>query len=328
MSYRNILTKTVYAFCIAVLILALGCACCKAEKAGDVNVMSFNIRYGTANDGQNSWNNRREIVFGVIRKYSPDIVGLQEALNFQIEQIRKAAPGYAMIGVGREDGKTKGEYSAILYRKSRFEVEKSGTFWLSDTPEVPGSITWGNACTRICTWARFVEKDTGRAFYHFNLHLDHISQPSREKSMLLLVERIKARRHADPFVVTGDFNAGERNKAILFLKAKTTLEGPNGNQVGNSIPMVDTFRVVQPDAKRVATFNRFKGGDAGSKIDYILTTADIKVLDAQIIRDNTDGRYPSDHFPVTARLAILAQDSSARAKDTAFDTIRLVSKQQ
>jgi len=143
-----------------------------------------------------------------------------------------------MIGAGRDDGKTKGEYSAILYRRERFEVEQGGTFWLSDTPEVPGSITWGNACTRICTWARFVERKTGR---------------------------------------------------------------DNAN-VENPVPMVDTFRVLHPDANDVGTFNAFKGDKTGDKIDFILTTSDVQALDAQIIRDNINGRYPSDHFPITARL--------------------------
>jgi len=272
----------------------------------EVSAMSFNIRYGTAGDGENRWQNRRQMVFGLIGKYDPDVVGLQEALGFQIDEICKALPQYAMIGVGRDDGKTKGEYSAILYRRERFEVEQGGTFWLSDTPEVPGSITWGNACTRICTWARFVESKTGRAFYHYNLHLDHISQPSREKSVLLLAERIRNRKRSQPFVVTGDFNAGENNPAILFLKGKATVPGKDNANVENPVPMVDTFRVLHPDANDVGTFNVFKGDKTGEKIDFVLTTSDVQALDAQIIRDNVDGRYPSDHFPVTARLRFSA----------------------
>ena len=291
---------------IAVVVLA-GVSLCgqKGEPVDgplEVSVMSFNIRYGMADDGPNHWDKRKELVFDVLRKHRPDVVGLQEALGFQIDEVCKALPQYAMIGVGRDDGKTKGEYSAILYRRERFEVEQGGTFWLSDTPDVPGSITWGNACTRICTWARFVEKKTGRAFYQFNLHLDHVSQPSREKSMVLLVERIGKREHADPFVVTGDFNAGENNPAILFLKGKTTVPGKDNANIENPLPMVDTFRVLHPDANDTGTFHDFTGTDTGGKIDYILTTTDVHVLDAQIIHDNTDGRYPSDHFPVTTRL--------------------------
>jgi endonuclease/exonuclease/phosphatase family metal-dependent hydrolase len=223
-------------------------------------------------------------------------------LGFQIDEVCKALPLYARIGVGRDDGKTKGEFSAILYRRDKFEIKQAGTFWFSDTPEVPGSITWGNACTRICTWARFAGRKSGRAFYHYNLHLDHVSQPSREKSMVLLVERIVDREHSNPFVVTGDFNAGENNPAILFLKGKGTLKGKSKVESENPVPMVDTFRTLHGNAAKVGTFNGFRGTDTGEKIDYILTSSDVKVLDAQILHDNVEGRYPSDHFPVTALL--------------------------
>ncbi len=266
-----------------------------------VGVMSFNIRYGTAGDGANRWERRREMVFDVVRKHRPDVVGLQEALDFQISEMCEAVEGYGRIGVGRDDGKRRGEYSAILYNRERFAADESGTFWLSDTPERPGSITWGNACTRICTWARLVEKKSGGAFYLFNTHLDHISQPSREKSALLLVERIGERKHKEPFVLTGDFNVGEGNPVVLYLKGEARL----GESV-NSVAMVDTFRVVEPNAADVGTFNGFKGNRTGDKIDYIFAQPGAGVLDAAILRDNVGGRYPSDHFPVTATLRFAA----------------------
>jgi endonuclease/exonuclease/phosphatase family metal-dependent hydrolase len=275
-------------------------------KALKVRVMSFNIRYGTANDGENHWKNRHEMVFNVLRNHSPDIVGLQEALSFQIEQIRKAVGGYGLIGVAREDGANKGEYSAILYRLDRFDVDESGTFWFSDTPEVPGSSHWGNACVRICSWARFVEKKSGRAFYVFNLHLDHISQPSREKSAVLLTQRVLSRKQLDPFIVTGDFNTGENNSVILYLKGKAALSKSNGDECKNPVPMVDTLRVLHPNANDVGTFNGFKGNRKGDKIDYIFTLPDVKVLEAKILYDNVDGRFPSDHFPVWATLRFAA----------------------
>ena len=262
----------------------------------ELRVMSFNIRYGTANDGSNNWENRKETVFDVLKKQNCDIVGLQEALQFQIGDILSAIPQYAMVGVGRDDGKTKGEYAAILYRHDRFELDEFGTFWLSDTPEVPGSITWGNACTRICTWTRLIDKKSGAAFYTYNLHLDHVSQPSREKSAALLVQRINSRKHKDPFIVTGDFNTAEDNPVILYLKGKAALDNP--------ISMVDTFRVLHPDTKNVGTYHSFKGGREGDKIDYIFTTPDVKVLEAEILHDNVEGRYPSDHYPVTALLLL------------------------
>ncbi|MFZ2149490.1 MAG: endonuclease/exonuclease/phosphatase family protein [Sedimentisphaerales bacterium] len=304
-----------FIICVSIWILLSLCSCQNLAGADlnrtgadalELRLMSFNIRYGTANDGENHWKNRREMVFDVFRNHRPDIVGLQEALDFQIAEIREALAKYGRIGVAREDGKTEGEYSAILYRLDRFDVDESGTFWFSDTPEVPGSSHWGNACVRICTWARFIEKKSGRAFYVFNLHLDHVSQPSREKSAVLLAQRVQNRKHKDAFVVTGDFNAGESNPVVMYLKGNTTLSGADGRESDNPVPMVDTFRVLHPDAVDVRTAHDFKGARKGNKIDYIFTPPSVKVLEAEILYDNVDGRYPSDHFPVTATLRLPA----------------------
>jgi endonuclease/exonuclease/phosphatase family metal-dependent hydrolase len=136
-----------------------------AQLGEALTVMSFNIRYGTANDGENRWANRREFLFDVVRQSDADLIGLQEALDAQIREILAAVPGYGVVGVGRDDGRTRGEYAAILYRTSRFHVSDAGTFWFSDTPEVVASRSWGNTITRICTWARLVDRD-GRAFWH------------------------------------------------------------------------------------------------------------------------------------------------------------------
>jgi len=265
-------------------------------NAFELRVMSFNIRYGSAGDGENHWPDRRQMVFDVIRKQKSDVVGLQEALRFQIDEIRKALPEYGEIGVAREDGRIDGEYSAILFRADRLGVAEAGTFWLSDTPEVAGSSHWGNACVRICTWARLIENDSGKAFYIFNTHLDHVSQPSRQKSATLLARRIASRNHKDPFVVTGDFNASENNPVVTYLTGKTTPETP--------VVLVDTFRVLHPEAKDVRTSHSFRGGRQGYKIDYVLAQPSALVLEAQILYDNIDGRYPSDHYPVTARLRL------------------------
>jgi len=301
------------------------CSCRDGEKASskkaqddrlDLRVMTFNIRYGTANDGENRWQKRRQMVFDVLREHQPDIVGLQEVLHFQLEEICQAIPDYGHLGVGRDDGKTKGEYCAILYRRNRFNVGESGTFWLSDTPEVPGSITWGNACTRICTWARFIEKNPGKACYLFNVHLDHVSQPSREKSAVLLTQRIYSRTHPDAFVVTGDFNSGEENPVILYLKGKVKLGAEKKGEFENPVPMVDTFRVLHSDAIEVGTFNGFEGNRKGEKIDYVFVAPNVNVLETQILDDNDNGRYPSDHFPVTARILLPTRTIGASAAKT------------
>jgi endonuclease/exonuclease/phosphatase family metal-dependent hydrolase len=269
----------------------------------ELRVMSFNIRYGSAGDGENRWPSRREMVFDVFRKQQSDVVGLQEALRFQIDEIREAMPVYGEIGVAREDGRIDGEYSAILFRADRFGVAEAGTFWLSDTPEVAGSSHWGNACVRICTWARLIENKSGKAFYIFNTHLDHVSQPSREKSAVLLARRIASRNHKDPFVLTGDFNAGEGNPVVTYLTGKTAADGVGG-RAKTPVVLVDTFRVLHPNVRDVRTSHSFRGGRQGNKIDYVLAPRTIEVLEAQILYDNIDGRYPSDHYPVTARLRL------------------------
>jgi endonuclease/exonuclease/phosphatase family metal-dependent hydrolase len=260
-----------------------------------LTVMSFNIRYGTAKDGENEWSARRAMLLDLLRSENADLIGLQEALDFQIDEIVAALPVYAVVGVGRDDGGDEGELSAILFRQDRFRVAEAGTFWFSDTPSIPGSATWGNKITRICSWARFIDRD-GRGFYHFNVHLDHQSQPSRERSTVLLRGRIDTRAvSSDPVVVTGDFNVGEGNAAIA------TLTGPKG-----SAPFVDTFRVLNPDATDVGTFSGFKFGNTGKdKIDYVLVQPGTDVMQAGINRFSRDDRYPSDHFPVTARIRLV-----------------------
>ena len=276
-----------------VLGLVLQVLATPAQPGEPLTVMSFNIRYGTANDGENRWANRREFLFDVIRQADADLIGLQEALDAQLREILAAVPGYGLVGVGRDDGRTRGEYAAILFRTNRLHVSDSGTFWFSDTPERVASRSWGNTITRICTWARFVDRD-GRAFWHYNVHLDHQSQPSRERSAALLVERIDGRRASDePALVTGDFNAGEDNPALTRMF---------------TAGFADTFRVKYPDEREVGTFTGFDlKATTGAKIDYVLVPAASEVLDAAIVRTSRDGRYPSDHFPVTARVRLVGR---------------------
>jgi endonuclease/exonuclease/phosphatase family metal-dependent hydrolase len=258
-----------------------------AEPA-ELEVMSFNIRNGKANDGENRWDRRRDLVCGVIQQYKPDVLGVQEAYRFQLDELVDCLPAYREIGEGR-DGGTKNEYSAILYRADRFDVLDSGTFWLSDTPEVV-SKSWGNRLHRVCTWARMIDKNTGRTFYFFNTHFDHQSQNARLESAKLIARRIAEREHDDPVVLAGDFNAGEDNPVIKQLKA----DG-----------LIDTYRAIHPDANDVGTGNGgYTGRRDGAKIDYVFVTRDIETLGASIDQEPRDGRYPSDHYPVTATLRL------------------------
>ena len=268
----------------------------------DTRVMTFNIRYGTANDGDNAWPQRRDLVFRVIREFRPHVLGLQEALRSQLDDLGAALPGYREVGVGRDDGRQRGEYAAIFYDATRFELERDSTFWLSDRPEVPGSMTWGNRIPRICTWAVLRDRGSGRALHVFNVHWDHESQESRERSARLLLERIAAREPAGtPVIVTGDFNAGEANAAFRAL-----VKDP-------ASVLRDTFRALHADAGTVGTFNAFRGESSGEKIDAILASPGWRVVDAGIVRDNDGGRYPSDHFPVTATLRLHGEAGGGRA---------------
>ncbi len=292
------------------LLLSIG-ACQSAQKVDSsasykpvyVKVMSFNIRYGTANDGENHWRNRKGLVFEVIKEHQPAILGLQEALRFQIDEIRAVLPEYEEIGTGRDDGKTAGEYAAILYDKSRFTVADQGTFWFSDTPEIPGSKSWGNQIPRICTWGRFVDNTSGQSLYAYNVHLDHQSQASRERSVELLAKRIRQREMDIPVVVTGDFNAAEDNQAIKQLKAEPIGKQPRTSCIPSD-KLVDTFRNHYPKAENVHTFNGFGTLPRSGKIDYVFSSKSVQTVDAMIIRTKRNGRYPSDHFPVTATIKL------------------------
>jgi len=294
------MTARVSRLAAALLVLLVVSADARAYRptaqAAPLTVMSFNIRYGTARDGENHWSARRHLLFDVIREEDADLIGLQEALDFQIDEILAAAPGYAAIGVGRDDAARAGEYSAILFRKERFRVAESGTFWFSDTPSVPGSRSWGNNITRICTWARLVDRD-GRGFWHFNVHLDHESQPSRERSTRLLRERIESRAFPrEPVIVTGDFNVGEGNAAMATL---------TGRSEGTAALFLDTFRVLHPTERTVGTFTGFAPDRiTGDKIDYVLVEPGTEVLRAAIVRTSRNNRLPSDHFPVVAQIRL------------------------
>ena len=299
---RRIYARLLLLFFVLALLVghAVAQAAPAAAECHELRVMTFNIRYGSAPDGENHWSKRRQMVFDLIARNRPDVVGLQEALRFQIVEILAAAPGYETFGVGREDGKQLGEHSAVLYRTERLAVLEQGDFWFSDTPEVPGSKTWGNQITRVCSWARFKDQVSGKGFYLYNLHLDHISQPSREKSAVLLMERVSRRSTGEPVILTGDFNSGESNPALRYVKGEAAIERAPPSQVA----FRDTFRVLYPDATEVGTFHAFKGTRSGDKIDHILISPSIEVREAAILRDEEAGRYPSDHFLVTATLCL------------------------
>ena len=269
---------------------AAGAGAAAAEPV-ELRVMTFNIRYGTAADGADAWDRRRALLIETIRSYDPAVLGVQEALRFQLDEIGADFPGMKEVGVGRDDGAEAGEYSSILYDGSRFALREHGTYWLSDTPGVPGSMTWGNRYPRLVTWALLHDTAADLTFYVLNTHWDHESQNARERSAAQVVDWLAASVGDRPVVVMGDFNAGESNPAFRALL-----------DADRRVRLRDSFRDVYPGAGGVGTYHAFTGDRTGEKIDAVLVSPAWEVVDAAIVRTNRAGRYPSDHFPVTATL--------------------------
>jgi len=282
-----------YGILAFILFSIMSCSLIKksiSNNTTEIKVMTFNIRYGTADDGENSWGNRKEILFDVVRDYNPDIIGMQEVLKFQLDELLIELQNYNYVGAGRDDGKTAGEYSPILFSKERFILDTTETFWFSNTPKIPGSKSWGNNITRICTWAKLFDKFTRKNIYVFNLHLDHQSSESRRKSADALIKKINEMKITQPIIITGDFNCGENDETI--------------NTILNS-KLIDTYRILHKKSNNEGTFHNFKGDDSGDKIDFIFVSKDFDTIDSRIIKTNRNGKYPSDHFPVTAVIKYL-----------------------
>jgi endonuclease/exonuclease/phosphatase family metal-dependent hydrolase len=272
-----------------------------ASAALQLNITTSNIRFDSPDDGVNVWPERKALLFHVLKAQAFDSAGLQEALAGQLADFAQAMPEYGQVGVGRNDGKTKGEYSAILYSREHYEVISSGTFWFSETPEVPGSKTWGNTLPRICTWARLRHLDSGRTYYHYNVHLDSESQPSREKSAQLLAARIAARaEQGDPVILTGDFNAEPDNVAVRYLLGSQDIDA-----TPTPFKVEDAWLRLHPDNPLATTSHKFKGGTTGGDhIDYVMFGAGVTAASVSIDTTHADAVYPSDHYPVSAVLEL------------------------
>jgi len=276
--------------------------------AGDLRVVTFNIRYAAGGDtGVRSWSARKAVVAEAVGTMRPDVMGVQEALSHQMTDLQGRLEGYEAYGVGRDDGKRRGEFSPIFYRSERFErdANDSGTFWLSPTPDQAGTKGWGNQVVRICTWVRLVEKDGGRGFYVFNTHWDHQHQGSRERSARLIAERIRMRQHADePVVLVGDFNATETNPAVAYLvdRAVELEGGPDGLERAG-LNLRAAFLQRHPEQKDRRTFHGWKGARQGPHmIDHVLVSPQWTVKEAWIEYFKKGEVWPSDHFPVGAVL--------------------------
>ncbi len=260
-----------------------------ASAQTDLRVMSFNVRCAPANDGINNWANRRELCLKTIRDWKPDLLGTQEAVETQYEALVAGLPEMQIVGVARDDGKRKGEWSALLFRPDRFELIDSGTFWLSETPDVPGSRSWDSSLPRICTWALLRDKQAGRELLCANTHLDHVGKIARQESARLIARKLPELARGAPVILMGDFNAYEDESSYAALTS------PLGG-------FIDTYRQLNPTrGEDELTYHAYTGKKNGSRIDYILHTNQLRTVEAQIMHTPaTNGVYPSDHYPITA----------------------------
>ena len=255
-----------------------------------LNVMTFNIRHGRALDGANRWYRRRGMVFDVIRRHRPHVLGLQEVDPFQLDELADAFPTYGVIAHRRYGG-IVGAYAPVLFDGSRFETEESGDFWLAREPEGERQRAWDAAVVRICTWGVLHERSTGAHFAVFNSHFDQRGVEARLESARLVAGRLEQLAHL-PRLFTVDLNANEESEPLGILKAAG---------------LRDSFRVALPDEAPAFTYHRFRGTKSRGvlgKIDFILCDDRWDVVSAGIVRDDFDGRWPSDHYPLTARLQL------------------------
>jgi endonuclease/exonuclease/phosphatase family metal-dependent hydrolase len=268
----------------------------KMTQRGDtpsLRVMSFNIRYDNPRDGRNAWAQRKGLAASMMRLHQPDVVGVQEARIHQISDLATQLPQFAWLGVGRDDGVSKGEFAAIFYRLDRLALLNKGNFWLSKTPNVPGTIDWDACCIRIASWAQFLDRVTQQSFYFFNTHFDQASKKARRKSAELLLNFVPGIAGKSPLIVMGDLNCTEDSKPYRILtqaKNKHTWILQDAKVVSAS-----------PHHGTDATFHNFTGIPR-DRIDYIFIANGMQVLQHATLTDHWNGLYPSDHFPVLAEV--------------------------
>jgi endonuclease/exonuclease/phosphatase family metal-dependent hydrolase len=288
-----------------ILVLALTCVapgrCTASAPSGgggdetEIRVMSFNLRWGP-DPPPNDWDSRVDLVLSVLREQAPDVVGLQESRDTYVDALLARLPDYAaypMLG---------SRQNSILYRRDRLRLDRATSDAENARVDEPEQH-WGVGGARLPRCARFLVVSSGSGFYVYNNHLDHRSLPSREWSARVLIERIRSREIDDPVILTGDFNAPEDGPVLGFLRGQSPLRDGDA-AVSNPVPFVDTFRRLHPDETAVGTYHGFSGVRSGGRVDYVLVGPGVDVLSARILRDEREGRFPSDHFPVSAMLRL------------------------
>ena len=281
----------------ALLFLTASMSLYAADTNPSFRVMSFNVRYGSANDGENSWEYRCETLVDEIKENDPLMFGVQEAIVKQMDYISESLPEYAFVGVGRDDGAQGGEYCAVFYKKEYLDLLDSGTFWLSETPEKAGVKGWDAACNRVVSWGKFKCKQSGKEFVYANTHFDHMGQIARRNSAHLVLDRMSKIAGDLPWFISGDFNSSPDSEVYKILTNKE--DGVFG--------LNDSRLIAKKlDIAQNRTFHDFGRipADKGSIIDYIFVTDNISVEEFKISPDKRNGRFPSDHDSIVATLTL------------------------
>ncbi len=307
----------------------------KGKKSfdGSFRVGTYNIRCSSGDKGtQNAWKERREDFCAFVEKMNLDVIGLQEVCPDQLEYLKERFPGYSFAGCARGKDRKSGEYSPVMYRKSRFAAEEAETFWLSETPDAPGSRSWKSACPRICTSVLLVDKKTGKRFRFANTHTDHVSLPAKANGTRLILDRLCPDESSLPLILTGDFNSGEREEPAKIITARldnamyASATPPAGSwRTDNNwrirepeVPATEAMAMPEVERNVVilhpngrfdddgALANPFFKRCGGRRIDFIYVPRNTRVLDYKTHNDMRPGKklYPSDHFPVTATVIL------------------------
>ena len=284
---------------LTTLFLALLLSC--SLSAQRLYVGTYNIRYNNPNDEKegNAWTQRYSHLCDFINFEQPEIFGTQEVLVDQLHDLMKGLDSYGYIGVGRDDGKEKGEYAAIFYKKNQLSLLDSGNFWLSSTPE-RASLGWDAACIRICTWGKFQDKVSGKQFYFFNTHMDHVGTVARRESARLILKRINQLSKGLPTILTGDFNVDQTDEIYQIFSNSGVLRDCYTNALQRMTP--------------TGTWNDFmQDSRSKSRIDHIFVSSDFKVPHYAIFTNSywlgKSRRNISDHYPVMVKL-IFTQDKT------------------
>lgn len=280
----------------ALIIITLLLPGCRGKSDKDfLKVITFNIRYDNPNDSINAWPNRASMVADFLKAEKPDLLGVQEALVHQYEYLDSVLADYESVGIGRSDGAKGGEMNPVFFRKDRFDMIRTKTFWLSETPEIAGSQEWGASLPRIVTWMELVDKETHEHLFYFNTHFAHDSDSARILSSSLLLGKVDSIATEFPFIITGDFNMTPGSKGYAILT------GP-----AESVPlMMDSYMISEKKPGGPSgTTNGFSDKNRSGRIDYVFVKSGLKVLDHKTIIRKEKGVFISDHWPVEAIISL------------------------